>query len=96
LKVRADFNGVFGGILCLSHGETCEGADGTLVTLFEGLQLTAFDEDADDGNKDYLLASGTVAPAPDWLKCNGSRWILRIDENGVRHESDLNPDEREK
>ena len=28
-------------------------------------------------------------PAPDWLRCNGSRWVLKVDEGGVRHQSDL-------
>ena len=28
-------------------------------------------------------------PAPDWLCCNGSRWALKVDEGGVRHQSDL-------
>jgi hypothetical protein len=41
----------------------------------------------DRGDRD-LLASGTVERAPDWLANHGSRWILRIDERGVRHESD--------
>jgi hypothetical protein len=89
-KVRADFNGLFGDILCLSHGETCADESGAPVRLHEGLVVTAFDEDADEhGNRDDLLASGTVEPAPDWLQCQGSKWVLRIDEKGVRHESDV-------
>ena len=58
--------------------------------LREGLTLTAYDEDADEnGNRDDLLAHGVVEPAPAWLQCNGSKWVLRIDANGVFHESDL-------
>ena len=58
--------------------------------LREGLILTAYDEDADEhGNRDDLIARGKVEYAPAWLKCNGSKWVLRIDENGVKHESDL-------
>ena len=58
--------------------------------MHEGMVVTAFDEDVDDdGKPDKLLASGTVERSPAWLRCNGSRWVLRIDENGVRHESDL-------
>jgi len=34
-------------------------------------------------------ASGIVEPSPRRLRCNGSRWVLRIDGNGVRHNSDL-------
>jgi hypothetical protein len=55
--------------------------------------VTAYDEDSDEqGERDDLVATGTVEPAPDWLTCNGSKWVLRIDENGVRHESELRCD----
>jgi hypothetical protein len=92
-RVRADFNGLFGEILCLSHKDTCEDHAGTLVTLGEGMTLTAFDEDRDEhGNRDDLIASGLVEPSPESLRCLGSRWVLRIDEKGVRHESDLSSD----
>ena len=54
--------------------------------------LTAFDEDWDDrGNHDDLVASGTVEPSTDWLRWKGSRWVLRIDRNGLRHESEVRP-----
>jgi hypothetical protein len=88
-RVRADFMGLFGELLCLSHEDTCKDADGNLVTLTSGMALTAFDEDVDErGNRDDLLASGIVEPSPEWLRCKGSRWALRIDRGGVRHESD--------
>ena len=90
LRIRADFNGLFGDLLCLSHKDTCEDSEGNLVTLKSGMVLTAFDEDVDvDGNRDDLIASGIVEPSPRRLRCNGSRWVLRIDGNGVRHDSDL-------
>lgn len=90
MRVRADFNGLFGELLCLSHKDTSEDADGNLVTLQAGMALTAFDEDTDvHGNRDELIASGIVEPSPKWLSCLGSRWVLRIDRNGVRHESKL-------
>ncbi len=89
-KVRADFNGLFGEVLCLSHDDTCLDENGAVFHLREGLMLTAYDEDADEnGGRDDLLAHGVVEPAPAWLKCNGSKWVLKIDENGVFHESDL-------
>lgn len=90
IRVRADFNGLFGELLCLSHRNTCEDADANVITLQAGMVLTAFDEDADEhGNRDDLVASGTVEPSPESIRCLGSRWVLRIDGNGVRHESDL-------
>jgi hypothetical protein len=54
------------------------------------MMLTAYMEDFDEnGNRDDLIASGVAEPSPDWLKCVGSKWVLRFDKNGVRHESDL-------
>ena len=89
-RLRADFNGLFGDLLCLSHEDTCKDEDGVEVFLTEGLTVTAFDEDGDEHeDRDDLVASGTVEPSPDWLRCQGSKWVLRIDENGVRSESEL-------
>ena len=89
-RVRADFNGLFGELLCLSHGSTCIDESGAEVELRPGMMLTAFDEDADErGQRDDLLATGTVEPSLDWLQCKGSKWVLRIDQDGVRHQSDL-------
>ncbi|MGI8670915.1 MAG: hypothetical protein ACR2J3_13875 [Aridibacter sp.] len=93
LKVKGDFNGVWSDeqsvILCLSHSETCRDEIGNEVILQEGMELTAFDEDADENNKrDDLIANGIVEPSPAWLECKGSKWILRVDENGIHHESE--------
>jgi len=43
IRVDADFYGLFGNLLCLSHSDMCK----------------------------------------------GSRWVLKIDSNGVRHESEI-------
>ena len=89
-KLRADFNGLFGDLLCLSHADTSVDAAGATVSLYAGMVVTAFDYDADErGNRDDLIASGMVEPAPEWLACNGSKWVLRIDSSGVRHESEI-------
>jgi len=89
IRLQADFNGVFGDLLCLSHGDTCKDEHGAEVKLAPGMRVTAFDLDADEnGAPDNLLANGVVEPSPDWLQCRGSRWALRIDHNGVHHESD--------
>jgi hypothetical protein len=91
-RVYADFNGLFDGwrVLCLSHGETCRDEQGNEVRLAPGMQLTAYDDDLDEqGRPDKLIATGTVEPSPEWLQCRGSRWILRVNEDGIRHESDI-------
>ncbi|HEX2080384.1 MAG TPA: hypothetical protein VHG08_21965 [Longimicrobium sp.] len=87
-RLQADFNGLFGDLLCLSHGETCRDEAGGGVRLHAGMRATAFEPDCDDdGNPADLVAAGIVEPSPDWLQCRGSRWVLRIDEQGVRHQT---------
>lgn len=88
-RLLADFNGLFGDLLCLSHTGRCKAEDGAEVVLRAGMRVTVVEEDYEDGERDDLIATGTVEPSPDWLQCNGSRWVLRIDAPGVRHESDL-------
>ncbi len=93
-RLRADFNGLFGKYLCLSHSETSVDDAGNQVVLRAGMEVTAFDEDSDEhGHPDNLIASGVVEPAVEGLVGHGSKWVLHIDEHGVRHESDL-PKER--
>lgn len=87
--VCADFNGLFSQLLCLSHDDFCLDFQGNRVELKEGMVLTAFDEDYEGDQRDDLFASGVVQSSPEWLSCRGSRWALRIDSDGVRHESDL-------
>jgi hypothetical protein len=88
-SVRADFNGLFGGVLCLTHEETASDEQGNGVALQEGMHVRAFDFDSDAaGNPDKIIATGTVARPPARLAHNGSRWVLLVDERGVRNESD--------
>jgi hypothetical protein len=73
-KLRADFNGLFGAVLCLSHSDTCLDESGTAVQLRAGMRVTAFDLDEDEhGVRDDLIATGIVEPSPEWLQCRGSR-----------------------
>lgn len=94
-KLRGDFNGLFGDLLCLSHSDTAKDEHGQDVELSEGMSVVVYDEDiGDDGNRDDLFAAGVVIRSPDWLRCRGSLWSLQIDDKGVRHESDLPAAER--
>jgi hypothetical protein len=57
IRVWADFNGLFGEILCLSHRDTAPDQNGKEVQLRGGMVVTAFMEDVDEhGNRDDLLA----------------------------------------
>jgi hypothetical protein len=90
LRLRADFNGLFGDLVCLSHDDSAPDETGRLVQLSAGMVVAAYDLDSDaHGQPDNLVASGVVEPAPDWLRCNGSTWVLRIDQHGVRHQSEV-------
>jgi hypothetical protein len=90
IAVRADFNGLFTDILCLTHSECCHDEHGNQVPMRVGLNVLAFDEDINEsGERDDLIATGVVERAPSWLACQGSKWVLRIDKHGVRHKSDL-------
>lgn len=60
------------------------------MQLHAGMVVTAFEEDSDEhGKPDNLTATGVVEESPDWLQCKGSRWVLHINEQRVRHESEL-------
>jgi hypothetical protein len=90
VEVWADFNGLFSELLCLTHSDHCLGSKGGNVQMSPGMKVMAFDEDLNEnGVRDDLIATGVVEQAPQWLACKGSRWVLRIDANGVRNRSDL-------
>jgi hypothetical protein len=85
--LHAEFNGLFGSVLCLTHRDFCVDEEGREIVLRDGMRVTAFDEDADDqGRPDRLFANGIVTRPPDRLVHKGSRWVLQIDEDG----SDMN------
>jgi hypothetical protein len=89
-RIRADFNGLFGKYLCLSHGDTGVDDSGRQVVLQAGMHVTAFDDDVGgQGRPDQLIASGIVEPSGKGYVGHGSKWMLHIDEYGVRHQSDL-------
>jgi hypothetical protein len=89
--IYADFNGLLGrDLLCISHGDTARNYAGELVQLSPGMKITRYDEDADEQNfPDAILATGVVEPTPPSARCRGSKWSLRIDADGIRHESEL-------
>jgi hypothetical protein len=89
IRLRGDFNGLFGDLLCLSHSDVATDDAGAKVPLTNGMEAVAFDEDIEDDQPCFLVASGRVVPSPDSLQHRGSRWSLLIDERGVRHVSNL-------
>ena len=51
-----------------------------------GMSITAAESDVVDEQACWLVASGVVAHAPDWLECAGSTFVLELDERSPRHE----------
>jgi hypothetical protein len=82
MRVRANFNGLFGELLRLSHKDTCVDADGNLVSLQSGMVLTASDEDAAErkpGRPRGLRDCGAItciAKLP-WLAVGSQDWPKR-------------------
>jgi hypothetical protein len=58
-----------------------------MPSLTVGL-LTLNKEYDDNNNRDDLIANGIVELSPDWLECKGSKWVLRIDKDGIYNESE--------
>jgi hypothetical protein len=86
--ISADFNGVFSEVLCLYHRETCRDGRGNEIEVREGQSAIPFELNYEDDRRDGLIATGTIARPPDWLKHRGFRWVLVIDEHGVGYESE--------
>ena len=55
------------------------------IELHEGLRLRVYSDDADaQGNRDDLVAEGTVHRDP-----KHGTWLLILDGDSIRHESDV-------
>jgi len=90
-KIETDFNGfIERNLLCLAHCVAPLDHTGHRVELFPGRYVIAFSPDEDeDGNPEFLIASGVVEPSPRELTHLGSVWSLRVDERGVRYLTSL-------
>src|ERR1041384_2392629 len=54
-NLRADFNGLFGEVLCLSHGDSCIDASGAAVQLTTGMELPSMKTLTKRANETILL-----------------------------------------
>ena len=88
-RIKGDFNGLFGDLLCISHSATAVSETGEQFILAPGQELIAFEDDVEDGQPMYLVARGSVVESPPELQCLGSTWCLKINADGVRHVHDL-------
>lgn len=88
-RIRADFNDWAMVPMPLSWNAEVTDSDGNQITLAEGMEIGVFEEDCDWYDRDdYLLADGVVTLVEDWCGRGRPMWCVRLDERGVRHESD--------
>jgi hypothetical protein len=90
-KFYVDFNELIeGNLVALSADDTKATATGDLVRLHEGLEIDVYSDDVDDhGKPDSLVASGLVERNQNTIVFTQVKWCCRIDDNGIRHESDI-------
>ena len=87
-----DFNRMIDEDLCLLSSEDAVlDAEGRVTVLHEGLPITVYDDDIDNnGQIDNLVAEGVVERNKITTGPSACvKWCCRIDENGVRHQSEI-------
>jgi hypothetical protein len=80
-----DFN-----IVLLSQTDIKKNTEGNDVRLFEGLPVSIYSDDVGvDGKLDNLVAEGIVVPNRFTEHFGHVKWCCQIDQNGIRHQSDI-------
>ena len=91
-RIPVDFNELAGNIVLLSQGDTKMDSDGNLITFHEGMDISIYEENEEDGKPDNLVADGIAILNPlveAHPSCAHVKWCCRMDENGIRWESEL-------
>jgi hypothetical protein len=90
-RILVDFNEVLERDLALlSREDTRIDSSGASVMLLSGKRVYLYMEDRDgNGAVDNLIADGMVERNPGEGWGSGAKWCCRIDEHGIRHESEV-------
>lgn len=91
-RIPVDFNEMLEpDLVLLSQTDFRTDSAGKTVHLSEGLLVYLYESDVnDDGRSDNLIAQGIVEKRPEdtpWGKA--AKWCCRIDQSGIRHESNV-------
>ncbi|WP_103070107.1 hypothetical protein [Aquimarina sediminis] len=88
--IQIDFNEMIEcNLVLLSKTDFKIDSNQNTIKLKEGMKICVYMEDEDEfGKQDNLIAYGTVEPnnSGAFTTC---KWNIRIDEKGIRHESEL-------
>jgi len=93
-RIYVDFNEMVdnkaGIMVLLSKNDRKKDSAGNIVTFYEGMPVSIYSDDEEDGKPDNLIAEGIatqydLSAHPHWAHV---KWCCLIDKNGIRHESD--------
>lgn len=91
LEMYVDFNEMLApNLVLLSATDSKVAATGEQISLRAGLQVAIYMDDFDEeGSRDDLVAFGVVEANTSAGWAEHVRWCCRIDDQGIRHRSDL-------
>ena len=90
-RIYVDFNEMASKTeVLLSQGDAVTDSDGNVVSLSEGMELAVYSHDIDDdGKQDNLIAEGIAVRNHHGGWTAAALWLLRINDQGIRHQSDV-------
>jgi len=90
-RICVDFNEMLErDLVLLSKDDSKSDSEGNLIEMVEGTTVHIYENDTDrHGNPDYMIASGVIErnTAVGWS--SNVPWCCRIDENEIRHASEV-------
>ena len=90
-ELYVDFNEMLApNLVLLSAADSKVAATGEQISLRAGLQVAIYMDDFyDEGSRDDLVAFGVVEANTSVGWAEHVRWCCRIDDQGIRHRSEL-------
>ena len=90
---EVDFNEVFHNqngdvVVLLSQTHEKQDKNGHWISFYEGMPVNLFEPNEEDGHPDNLIAHGVVTTCTA-VHMPHVKWCCKLDEHGIRHESDL-------
>jgi hypothetical protein len=88
-RVYVDFNEMLSEHeVLLSQEDSKADSSGKVIVFIEGMKVSVYMDDLNtDGKPDYLIAEGVALRNHHGGWAASARWLLRIDNRGIRHES---------
>jgi hypothetical protein len=91
-RIYVDFNEmVTENIVLLSKDDAKSDSDGNMKTFYEGMPVNIYMDDISNEKVDNLIAEGIAIKydLSSFKHWKHVKWCCKIDENGIRHESDV-------